>query len=288
MKLKNSLVESIMDSMYPSRDKKVPLFIGDPGIAKTRGIFGFAQKKGVKVVQFILSNTIPSEVSGIRMPDRDTKKLEVFDDSRMASLQDGDILFFDEILEAPPMLWSACLTLIQDRVMASGRPLPDVMICAASNPVAAPGLIPPSVRDRFDIIELEFDFDDWRSWFWETHGADPRKIRGRLQGDSDQYNILSPRKFTSSYLWAKTEHDAGHDMDIVQKVLTAEFDAVVAEVIMEMAAERDDEKMILDAVERLNVDVSALRDKSLNEILEELQLMDEWPEIEAALGSIEV
>ena len=104
-KLKNSMVKPILRSMYPSRRFKVPLFIGAPGIGKTRGIFEFAEEQGVKVVQFILSNTIPSEVSGIRMPDRDTKKLEVFDDARMSSLEDGDILFFDEILEAPPMLW---------------------------------------------------------------------------------------------------------------------------------------------------------------------------------------
>ena len=287
-KLKNSQVKDILRSMYPCRAYKVPLFIGAPGIGKTRGIFEFAEEKGVKVVQFILSNTIPSEVSGIRMPDRDTKKLEVFDDSRMASLEDGDILFFDEILEAPPMLWSACLTLIQDRVMASGRPLPDVMIVAASNPVVSPGLIPPSVRDRFDAIELKFDFDDWRVWFMEKFHADPKGISRRLQEDSDQYNILSPRKFVSEYLWAREQYEAGGDLVIIRSVLEAEFDAEVANVIMDMATKVDVKQMICDVVSEFGVDTSKLYYSSIDKILAELMAMDQWPQMQEALSKIEL
>ena len=288
-KLKNSMVKPILRSMYPSRRFKVPLFIGAPGIGKTRGIFEFAEEQGVKVVQFILSNTIPSEVSGIRMPDRDTKKLEVFDDARMSSLEDGDILFFDEILEAPPMLWSACLTLIQDRVMASGRPLPDVMIVAASNPVVSAGLIPPSVRDRFDAIELSFDFDDWREWFQSSFDADPVKIKGRLQEDSDQYNILSPRKFVSEFLWAKAEREAKHDMSIVRSVLESEFDIAVADIILEMVKARwmDPRKQIIDAVYG-STGIYINPSLDMDQILVELQKLEQWPLIEEVLGKIEL
>lgn len=288
-KLKNSMVKDILRSMYPSRRFKVPLFIGAPGIGKTRGIFEFAEEQGVKVVQFILSNTIPSEVSGIRMPDRDTKKLEVFDDARMSSLEDGDILFFDEILEAPPMLWSACLTLIQDRVMASGRPLPDVMIVAASNPVVSAGLIPPSVRDRFDAIELQFDFNDWRQWFIDKFEADPKDIKGRLQDDSDQYNILSPRKFVSEFLWAKAEKDAGHDMKVVRDVLEAEFDIAVADIVLAMVKRgyQDPRKLIRDAIwDAMQIDVNI--DRSMDEILETLMALEEWPQIQELLAHIEL
>lgn len=289
MKLKNSMVKPILRSMYPSRRFKVPLFIGAPGIGKTRGIFEFAEEQGVKVVQFILSNTIPSEVSGIRMPDRESKKLEVFDDARMSSLEDGDILFFDEILEAPPMLWSACLTLIQDRVMASGRPLPDVMIVAASNPVVSAGLIPPSVRDRFDAIELQFDFEDWRQWFIDQFEADPKDIKGRLQEDSDQYNILSPRKFVSEFLWAKAEKDAGNDMKTVRDVLEAEFDIAIADIVLAMVKRgyADPRKLIRDAIwDAMQIDINISR--SMDEILETLMALEEWPQIQELLSHIEL
>ena len=288
-KISNSKVKPILRSMYPSRRFKVPLFIGAPGIGKTRGIFEFAEEQGVKVVQFILSNTIPSEVSGIRMPDRDTKKLEVFDDARMSSLEDGDILFFDEILEAPPMLWSACLTLIQDRVMASGRLLPDVMIVAASNPVVSPGFIPPSVRDRFDAIELKFDFNDWSQWFEDKFGVSPEKIRGKLQEDSDQYNILSPRKFVSEYLWAKDVVKHGGDMGMIEDVLTSMFDMHTAHIIMDLADARSAEQQIIDALKGAWIFDQSLIDslygKNIDELLAILQNSPDWPQIQRILAS---
>ena len=223
------MVHDILSSMYEMREELVPCFIGDPGIGKTQGIYEFAKEKGAKVVTFILSNTVPSEVSGIRMPDKDTKKLEVFDDSRMASLEDGDILFFDEILQAPPMLWAACLTLIQDRIMASGRKLPDVFIVAASNPVVSPAIIPASIRDRFQFIELEWDAANWKRWMLRRHGLKiSNDLFGLIKGDSDSYNILTPRRATKLLLWMKNHPDAREQQD---KVIKAMFDDFVASVL---------------------------------------------------------
>lgn len=201
--MKTSKIQDLLESVYPVRDQVVPCLLGEPGIGKTQGIHQFAEKHGVKVVTFILSHALPSEVSGIRMPDLESGKLVVLDDAKMASLEDGDILFFDEILEAPQQLWSAVLTLLQDRVLASGTKLPNVLIVAASNKVVTAKQIPPSTRDRFLFVDLSFDFGEWSTWFNERYHVRPvSQVRDMFFKDTG-YNILTPRKFTKLYAWGE-------------------------------------------------------------------------------------
>lgn len=285
MTMPTSMVKPILEEMYDLRSELVPCFIGDPGIGKTQGLYEFAKDKGVNVVTFILSNTVPSEVSGIRMPDKDTKKMEVFDDMRMASLKDGDILFFDEILEAPPMLWSACLTLIQDRIMASGRKLPDVFIVAASNNVAAPAIIPASTRDRFQFIELHFDWPHWRKWFKDKYGVQPSpQLRDAIQGDSSTYNILTPRRVTKLYKWLKEK-----DNTIRRKVISDMFNSVVTTALVDMVNYVPTPKeQVFNALESMSfIAPASFENMTLTEILEALQKLPEWEEIAAKLSSIE-
>jgi hypothetical protein len=285
-KIKTSMVRPCLETMYEHRKELAPCFIGAPGIGKTQGIYKFAEEKGINVVTFILSNTVPSEVSGIRMPDKDTKKLEVFDDARMASLKDGDILFFDEILEAPPMLWSACLTLIQDRILASGRKLPDVFIVAASNEVASPAIIPASVRNRFMFLEVQFDAEDWCEWFHEKYGVNPHKISTRIKEDSDQYNILTPRTVEKLYLWLKD----GKNIQTKKELITTMFDSVVAKYLLDMVSHNwSMQSRIQRAIgdSNINADVSAISDMSLKETMEYLQSLPEWEEISFVLANTE-
>ena len=281
-------VSEILASAYDMRKEIVPCFIGAPGIGKTEGIRQFAESQGVGLVTFILSNTIPSEVSGIRMPDQDTKKLEVFDDSRMASLKDGDILFFDEFLEAPRELWSACLTLIQNRIMASGRPLPDVMIVAASNPVASPRIIPASVRDRFQMIEVEANWELWKQWFVDKFGKEPNdSLSTYIQTDSDTYNILTPRRIVKLYQW----YESAEDKDLVFKLIEDMFQISVAIEIRELAKRGKPFKRVLkEELWRLDVPqqvIDELDGLSLKEIVGVLNKLDNWDEIQNALSQVE-
>ena len=283
-------VHDILETMYQYRSEMVPCFIGPPGIGKTQGLYQFAEEIGVNVVTFILSNTVPSEVSGIRMPDKESKQMEVFDDMRMASLRDGDILFFDEILEAPPALWSACLTLIQDRIMASGRKLPDVFIVAASNHVASPGIIPASTRDRFQFIELRFDFDNWRNWFNKEYGIDvPDKLSRRIQGDSSTYNILTPRRVTKLVTWLRMLRGDDAKFVFARDVVADMFDMEVACMLEGMAKQKASMKQqVREALTSIGLELPESFDSmSLRDILPMLQAMDEWPEIEKALSETE-
>jgi len=291
MKLSTNMVRPILETMYDNRQELVPCFIGAPGIGKTQGLYEFARDKGVNVVTFILSNTVPSEISGIRMPDQESKKLEVFDDSRMASLKDGDILFFDEILEAPPMIWSACLTLIQDRIMASGRKLPDVFIVAASNPVASPGVIPASTRDRFQFIELRYDSSHWRSWFKEKFGVDPKIIADQIQEDSDQYNILTPRRVVKLYTWLKqAESDA--EIDIIARSISAMFDSRIYDLLSRIVNQvKTPQRQIKEALESMSIaadiSVDQFEEWSLKDIMNYLQEQPEWDAIAETLSKVQ-
>lgn len=280
-------VPFILESMYQHRSELVPCFIGAPGIGKTQGIYGFAKSKGVKVVTFILSNAVPSEVSGIRMPDNESKTLVVFDDARMASLEDGDILFFDEILEAPPMLWSSILTLVQDRIMASGRKLPDVMIVAASNKTFNATIIPPSTRDRFQWIELSFDFTSWKAWFEDTyHHPVDNRVKDLLVEDSDGYNILTPRRFTK--LWEYMDEPGS------SKIIADMFSEQVVEVMRAMKAKQIKQKVdgqfVYDSLIGAGFDdiPETWANMSLRQILKELSTMEHGEEIKLALQMIEV
>ena len=290
MKVNIDKVRPLLESMYDHRKEMVPCFIGAPGIGKTQGIYQFAKDIGVNVVTFILSNTVPSEVSGMRMPDKDTKRMEVFDDMRMSSLKDGDILFFDEILEAPPMLWSACLTLIQDRVMASGRKLPDVFIVAASNPVASPGIIPASVRDRFMFIEVKFDMVIWSDYIREKYGVNPAGLAHYIQDDSNQYNILTPRRAEKLYTWLANGPKEGSIWDCKIDCIKSMFDAVIADKIAKLVKGIMSPKdQLYKALVEIDVKVpDGFDNMSMEEILTALSSMPEWDHIAEVLSNIEL
>lgn len=286
MSISCAMVQPILETMYNHRSEMVPCFIGDPGIGKTQGLYEFAKQKGVNVVTFILSNTVPSEVSGIRMPDKESKRMEVFDDLRMSSLKDGDILFFDEILEAPPMLWSACLTLIQDRIMASGRKLPDVMIVAASNKVASPTIIPASVRNRFQFIQLQFDSHHWRNWFKEKYGVDPAPLTPVIEGDSDQFNIFTPREAEKLYTWLMDKQD----LDTKKQVITHMFDANITRILVDLVCQvKSAQQQIKEVLDNSNiiVDTKGFEDMSLKEIMNILSSQSCWNDIQAVLSTVE-
>lgn len=99
-------------SAWPARSFIVPCLEGPPGIGKTAAIKQAAEElkeQGAtgKVVTIIASQILPNEVSGITMPVPEEKAMEIFDHYRLSSLRDGDILFFDELLEADQMVLSA-------------------------------------------------------------------------------------------------------------------------------------------------------------------------------------
>jgi hypothetical protein len=284
--MRTSQIQALLESVYPVRAEIIPCLLGDPGIGKTQAIHQFAKNHGVNVVTFILSHTLPSEVSGIRMPDLEHDELRVLDDAKMSSLKDGDILFFDELLEAPQQLWSAVLTLLQDRVMASGKKLPDVMIVAASNKTATAKQIPASTRDRFMWVDLDFDFGAWSKWFNDTHGVTPVNAAKDLMFKDNGYNIMTPRKFTKLYDWCDANDWSQETTNYVRSI----FGGLLLDKLIATHMNISEKQQLLDAcinIEGIEMPLNADL-MTVEEIAQYLMGLPEWDRIAEELKNISV
>lgn len=198
-----------LDQAWVLKDQIVPCLIGPVGIGKTAAVLKHADNVGAKhVVTIIASQILPSEVSGITMPDKDTKSMEIYDHYRLSSLEDGDILFFDELLEADQSVLSACLTLIESRQMMSGKKLPNIQIVAATNPTVDPSLLRENIRQRFMFMRFRIDQKGTHDYIKEKTGLDlDNSILGMLKETDSSYNILSPRSLTKLCEWTAAVED---------------------------------------------------------------------------------
>lgn len=159
-------IKEILKGIYENielRKTIVPLFIGNPGISKSVQIREFAKERGVKLVPFVTSQRNPFEISGLAMPDREKKKMSFWDFDTLLDMKDGDILFFDEVFNGNPTVLNACLTILEEREMISGKKLPDIMIVAAANPQ---GMVPltPQIKERFIWYKFDFPKEDWQEY----------------------------------------------------------------------------------------------------------------------------
>ena len=220
----------MLRSLYEMRRELVPCLLGEPGIGKTQSVYELrdwvrenTEFKDCKVVEMIASTILPSEVSGITMPDKETRSLDIYDHRKLSSLQDGDILFFDELLQGSDQTLKACLTLVMERRMMSGKMLPDIMIVAASNPKSYKSL-EPSIRQRFLWIDVVYSQYDYHSFLKEHGIAYPSEIINIINFSNDTWNIVTPRTAYKLAKWAKEDPDSITYIEMI-------FGAVIANKI---------------------------------------------------------
>ena len=157
---------NVLEKIYVDEELRqtcIPLFLSNPGIGKTEVIKQFAKDKGVRCLDIIASQLMPHEVSGMLLPVHEQKEVEYFDTKMFTSLKDGDILFFDELLNANTMVLNACLTILENRELISGKKLPKIMIVAAANPQGAT-IITPQIKERFIWYNINFDKIAWKKY----------------------------------------------------------------------------------------------------------------------------
>ena len=230
--LKMDLVK-LIELADEHRTEIVPCIIGDPGIGKTQAVYRFAKQHDRKVVELDLIQRMPNEITGLVMPDTETHDTLVFDNKRLAEMEDGDILFLDELLQAPMATLAACLTLIQERRLTSGRRLADVLIVAAANPLPTIGSIPLSIRQRFLFYEYEWDADDWREYMQRTRKVNVQKLLPHIRLSSnknDSYNVLTPRSASKLVDWYVTSSDA----ESVKQIIAHTYDEPIANAVSEV------------------------------------------------------
>lgn len=172
IKLKMDEVNDVLEKVYSNdslRKTIVPLFIGNPGLGKTVLIQEFAKRKNAKLVELITSQMSPFEISGIAMPDKEKGKMTYFNFDKLEDLKDGDILFFDELLNGNPVVLNACLTILEQRKFISGKDLPNIMIIAAANPQGMSPLT-PQIKERFVWYNVGFNEEMWTEYMMNKYG----------------------------------------------------------------------------------------------------------------------
>lgn len=194
-------IPKVLEKIYVNEELRatcIPLFLGNPGLGKTRMIEKFAKDKGVQLVEIVASQLMPHEISGLSMPLHETKSMTYFDFDRFTNLKDGDILFFDELLNANPMVLNACLTLLENRTMISGRKLPKIMIVAAANRQGST-ILTPQIKERFIFYDVKFNPALWAKYMYEKYNIvdivleDLISLIKNENFESSRFNYFTPR-----------------------------------------------------------------------------------------------
>ena len=306
----------LIEAADKCRKEIVLCLLGKPGIGKTEAVERFAKDHGRKVVHIIASQILPSEVSGMTMPNQETRSMDVFDHYRLSHMEDGDILFFDELLKGQQQVLNACLTLIQERRLMSGAKLPDVLVIAAANPLATPLQLPLEIRQRFMFVDVRWNRLRWCEYM-RSLGFEKDKFIDRLSkkvdsmlGSDDAWNTLTPRTATKLCLWLR---DSGNDMSVRDfiirsfgsEVLKFVSDAVFGSEVKSAEAQTAEKiveilmPMCLDpsragssaAIDEAIADAKAIADEEatdLTELLSKLQALPEWGDIQEALSASEI
>lgn len=284
----------LLDQAWYLRNEIVPCLVGPVGIGKTAAVRQHAKNVGAKnVVTIIASQILPSEVSGITMPDSKTKSMEIYDHYKLSHLEDGDILFFDELLEADQSVLSACLTLIESRMMMSGKLLPDIQIIAATNPTVQPVSLRENIRQRFMFERFSIDKNQTRDYIKKETGMDlDPSILDKLVDSGSDYNILSPRSLTKLCLWI-TSTPAEKRKDTAE-VINAIWGNTLGTELLEARNKADfksPEEQVRDKVIEMVPDVAeanSFADCTFEEMLGILQGLEGWEDIAKELESTEI
>ncbi len=203
-------IKAYLDILDQHRDEMALALMSDPGLSKTSQCKQWCEEHGRQYFEFITSQRMPSEISGMAMPDADTKRMKIYDFDYLLDMKDGDVLAFDEFTNGNIMTLNACLTLIQERNMMSGRKLPSVLIVAMGNPQGKCDML-PQTKQRFLWLNVKFDEEAWYEWVKkELNVAPTQKLIDIIKSTYksgfgvQDYNYMTARTVTNLLKLAKT------------------------------------------------------------------------------------
>lgn len=203
-------IKTYLDILDQHRDEMALALMSDPGLSKTSQCKQWCEEHGRQYFEFITSQRMPSEISGMAMPDADTKRMKIYDFDYLLDMKDGDVLAFDEFTNGNIMTLNACLTLIQERNMMSGRELPSILIVAMGNPQGKCDML-PQTKQRFLWLNVKFDEDTWCEWVKKELNVVPTQkliniIKSTYKSGFgiQDYNYMTARTVTNLLKLAKT------------------------------------------------------------------------------------
>ena len=298
---------NVLQAAWPARDQIVICLEGPVGIGKTAAVEEHVRRLGEndgrkhKLVSIIASQILPNEVSGITMPVTENKSMEIFDHFRLSSLQDGDVLFFDELLEADQLVLSACLTLIESRQMMSGRRLPDIQIVAATNSTIKPNMLKENIRQRFVWRKFEVDKQGCREYIADKYGFDFGNLVDLITSTGGEYNILTQRSLTKMAYWMSKAKDMDEAKEIARQINCIWSNTMGDKLMQAMYRQRNPEWQCRKAISDKLKDMGVItinghlaetyvmeNSNSIVELMQILQQLPEWNEIEKMLNQIDL
>ena len=252
----NDDVYHLIEAADKCRKEIVLCLLGKPGIGKTEAVERFARDHNRNVVHIVTSQILPSEVSGMTMPNQETKSMDVFDHYRLSHMKDGDILFFDELLKGQQQVLNACLTLIQERRLMSGTKLPDVLIIAAANPLASPTQLPLEIRQRFMFVEINWDHSEWIRYMMDL-GFENEHALSKLSdkiytglNSVKTWNTLTPRTATKLCMWMRESRSQQVEL-YIRNVFGADVTSLISDVVEDRVKESPKVQIAQKIIENL-------------------------------------
>lgn len=287
----------LLDTAWLLRSEIVPCLVGPPGIGKTAAVKQHAEAHGCgKVVKIVASRCVPSETVGMTMPNHVNRSMEIYNSMQLSSLEDGDILFLDELLEADQFVLSTLLTVIESREMADGTPLPDIQIIAATNDTIPPEQLKPNIRQRFMFQRFSIDEDQTAEYIFSRTGIRvPSDVLHRMSERGSDYNFLTPRSLTKLCLWIDAAD--GEQVQDVATTINNIYKSAIGTKLMAARKSRDEHaespesqfrKALWDIVPDLASANNNFEDCTLTEIYEILQKLPDWDHVQQLLANIEV
>lgn len=283
----------LLDTSWLLRSEIVPCLVGPPGIGKTKAVMQHAKEHGCgKVVKIVASRCIPSETVGMTMPVHETKSMAIYNSMQLSSLEDGDILFLDELLEADQFVLSTLLTVIESREMADGTPLPDIQIVAATNDTVPPEQLRPNIRQRFMFQRFGIDVPGTHDYILRQTGIDvPDDVLRRLSDTGTDYNFLTPRSLTKLCLWIN-EAAKENKLDSTALAIDRIWSSMIGTKLKEAKIHADDSPerqihmAVRDLVGNIIYDENNFKDCSIAEMYDILRV--NYPMILEQLKGIEL
>jgi hypothetical protein len=127
----------VMAMAYDVRSP-MPHIVGPPGCGKSTNVERLAEILDVNLHLVNVSRLSPLDVEGVQMPHGTGEEmiLRMLPATYWSSLEEGDIILFDEFLRGFPEVYSALLDIFTSRRVGNLR-LPKVFMIGASNSVVA-------------------------------------------------------------------------------------------------------------------------------------------------------
>jgi len=186
--------KSIKDILYVcDKTNLVPLFWGPPGIGKSAIIEKYSRYiYGKNAIVLIGSVMDPTDIVGHFRIDENSEYVKQYKPQFLVDLENGksNVLFFDEINTAPPLVFAALLRILNERKVLN-YPIPEntFIVAAANPPEQAPNAsdLSLSFETRFvhihvdtSIKEIREDFITGFSDEWKFPEFDKTKYENSL------------------------------------------------------------------------------------------------------------